>query len=129
MISFVVVEISAVKFCSYFTHFFIMPKQTKKQRRSQSGHATQKCKQGCRANMWRKELEFFSDLQDEIKNPNGRSQTLEENKFLLNTYMYAESYSIISPCVLHIQNFLHNHSEHHAIHSTGCTAKKELLDF
>lgn len=48
---------------------------------------------------------------------------------LLNTYMYAESCSIISPCVLHIQNFVHNHSEHHAIHSTGCAAKKELLDF
>ena len=33
--------------------------------------------------MWRKELEFFSDLQDEIKNPEGRSRTLEENKFIL----------------------------------------------
>lgn len=33
--------------------------------------------------MWRQELEFFSDLQDEIKNPKGHSRTLEENKFLL----------------------------------------------
>ena len=79
-------EISAVKFCSYFTHFLcaqpIMPHVSKRRQRSQSGNATIKHKKH-RANMWRQELEFFSDLKEELKNPNGCSRTLEENKFLL----------------------------------------------
>jgi transposase len=75
---------------SSFGHFLcaqpitqpIMPRVNKRRRHSQTVQATKKRKQR-KANLWRSQLEVFKELKEEIKNPNGRSRTLEENKLLL----------------------------------------------
>jgi hypothetical protein len=59
-----------------------MPRVHKRRRLSQSLHASKKRKE-CKANVWRNQLEVFKGLKEEIKNPKGRSRTLEENKLLL----------------------------------------------
>ena len=59
-----------------------MPHVSKRRRHSQSLQATKKRKER-KANMWKQQLEVFSELQEELKNPKGRSRTLEENKFIL----------------------------------------------
>ena len=59
-----------------------MPGVSKKRRRSRTGHACKKRKERL-ANSWRNRLEVFSDFCQEIKNPNGRSRTYEENKLLI----------------------------------------------
>jgi hypothetical protein len=59
-----------------------MPGVSKKRRRSRTAHASKKNKERL-ANSWRNQLEVFSDFCQEIKNPNGRSRTLEENKLLI----------------------------------------------
>ena len=59
-----------------------MPRLKKRFRLSQSLHACKKRKERL-ANSWRNQLEVFSDFCQEIKNPNGRSRTLEENKLLI----------------------------------------------
>jgi hypothetical protein len=42
-------------------------------------------------NLWKNNLEVFSDLCQDIKNPNDRSRTLEENKLLLLAHQKVES--------------------------------------
>lgn len=59
-----------------------MPRVSKRRRHSQTVHATKKRKER-KANIWRNRLEVFSELKEIIKNPKGRSRTLEENKLLL----------------------------------------------
>ena len=59
-----------------------MPRVNKRRRHSQTVQATKKRKER-KANIWRNHLEVFSELKEIIKNPNGRSRTLEENKLLL----------------------------------------------
>jgi transposase len=82
----VVVEISTFEFCSHFLFFVsaqpIMPGVSNKRWRSRSAHASKKRKERL-ANSWRNQEEVFSDFCQEIKNPNGRSRTLEENKLLI----------------------------------------------
>jgi hypothetical protein len=60
----------------------IMPRATKRRRRSRTAQALKKHKERLE-NSWRNQLEVFSDFCQEIKNPNGRSRTLEENKLLI----------------------------------------------
>jgi hypothetical protein len=59
-----------------------MPRATKRRRRSRTAHALKKRNERLK-NTWRNQLEVFSDFCQEIKNPNGRSRTLEENKLLI----------------------------------------------
>jgi hypothetical protein len=80
------VEIAALAFCSLFSFVVraqpIMPKPKKRRRHSRRAHASKKRKKRL-ANSWRNQLEVFSDFCQEIKNPNGRSRTYEENKLLI----------------------------------------------
>ena len=77
------VEIAALVFCSLFSFFVraqpVMPKLNKRRRHSR----TAKKRKEHLANSWRNQLEIFSDFCQEIKNPNGRSRTLEENELLI----------------------------------------------